>query len=174
MPLKYIKVRAHGKKERDFGRLFLAQELRGRTGVEIAQSGGRLPNAPMGVSRSGESRKDGDAVWTMEFSKDGKYLAAGGKDNIVRVWAVLATKADREAHEEDEENAAGDSIRLNAPVFKTQTVQEYSGHTSSILDLSWSKVGSPVSRCSKKGDTQGSDKSNHLLPATATAVDRQC
>ena len=30
-------------------------------------------------------------------------------------------------------------MKLNAPVFKTNLVREYEGHTSSILDLSWSK-----------------------------------
>lgn len=136
-PPKYIKVRSHGKKERDFQRLFLAQELRGRSGVEIAQSGGRL--VKNGAYKHGE--KDGNAIWAMEFSKDGKHLAAGGKDYVVRVWEVLSTKDERQTHEKEEESAAkaGDSVRLNAPVFKPKTVQEYGGHTASILDLSWSK-----------------------------------
>ena len=137
-PPKYIKVRSHGKKEKDFNRVFLAQELRGRTGVEIAQSGGRLVKS--GAYKHGD--KDGNAIWALEFSKDGKYLAAGGKDYIVRVWAVISTKEERLAHETEEDAAAkdGQSIRLNAPVFKRKTVQEYGGHTASILDLSWSKV----------------------------------
>lgn len=137
-PPKYIKVRSHGKKEKDFNRIFLAQELRGRTGVEIAQSGGRL--VKNGAFQHGE--KEGNAIWAMEFSKDGKHLAAGGKDYLVRVWAVLTTKEDRLAHETEEDDAAkeGASVRLNAPVFQRKTVQEYGGHTASILDLSWSKV----------------------------------
>lgn len=137
-PPKYIKVRSHGKKEKDFNRAFLAQELRGRTGVEIAQSGGRLVKSR--AYRHGD--KDGNAIWAMEFSKDGKYLAAGGKDYVVRVWAVISTKEERLAHETEEDAAAkdGQSVRLNAPVFKTRTTQEYGGHTASILDLSWSKV----------------------------------
>lgn len=137
-PPKYIKVRSHGKKDKDFQRLFLAQELRGRSGVEIAQSGGRL--VKNGAYKHGD--KDGNAIWAMEFSKGGKHLAAGGKDYVVRVWAVLSTKEERQAHEKEEDFAAkaGESIRLNAPVFRTKTVQEYEGHTASILDLSWSKV----------------------------------
>lgn len=140
-PPKYIKVRSQGKKEKDFQRLFLAQELRGRSGVEIAQSGGRL--VKNGAYKSGD--RDGNAIWAMEFSKDGKHLAAGGKDYVVRVWAVLSTKEERQAHEKEEDSAAkaGESVRLNAPVFKTRTVQEYGGHTASILDLSWSKVCPP-------------------------------
>ncbi|KAL9639407.1 MAG: hypothetical protein Q9164_000948 [Protoblastenia rupestris] len=138
-PPKYIKVRSHGKKEKDFNRMFLAQELRGKTGVEIAQNGGR--SVTNGVHKAGDLRKDGNAIWAMEFSKDGKHLAAGGKDYVVRVWAVLSTKEDRHTHESEEDAAGqdGQNIRLNAPVFKRRTVREYAGHTASVLDLSWSK-----------------------------------
>ena len=86
----------------------------------------------------------------MQFSKDGKYLAAGGQDMIVRVWQVLGTAEERAAHEEEEDTAGegigcpysngGEGMRLNAPVFRKEPIQEYSGHTADILDLSWSKV----------------------------------
>lgn len=138
-PPKYIKVRSHGKKEKDFNRVFLAQELRGRTGVEIAQSGGRL--VKNGAYKHGD--KDGNAIWAMEFSKDGKHMAAGGKDYVVRVWQVLSTKEDRVAYETEDVSSGrgGERLRLSAPVFRPKTVQEYGGHEASILDLSWSKVG---------------------------------
>lgn len=141
-PPKYIKVRSHGKKEKEFNRLFLAQELKGKTGLDFAQTGGRL--VKNGGFKSGDPKKDGNAVWALEFSKDGKYLAAGGQDFSVRVWAVIATAQDRREHERDEDAAGkgGDHVRLSAPVFKRKTVQEYGGHTASILDLSWSKVRS--------------------------------
>lgn len=140
-PPKYIKVRSHGKKEKDFNRIFLAQELRGRTGVEIAQAGGRSVNHGA-VKSTGHA---GNSVWAMEFSKDGRYLAAGGQDHLVRVWAVISTPEDRQAHEKEEDAASkeGERMRLHAPVFKTRTVQEYEGHTASVLDLSWSKVRTP-------------------------------
>ena len=139
-PPKYIKVRSHGKKEKDFNRVFLAQELQGRTGVEIAQAGGRLVKAE--AYKASGSKKDGKAVWAMEFSKDGKYLAAGGQDYVVRIWAVISNAEERQAHETEEDAAGkeGEGVRLNAPVFKSRTVQEYGGHTASVLDLSWSKA----------------------------------
>lgn len=140
-PPKYIKVRSRGKKEQDFGRVFLAQELRTRTGVEIAQAGGRSVKGASTYPLS--SSKDGSAIWALEFSKDGKFLAAGGHDHIVRVWAVLSTEEDRRAHEGEEEVACkdGQQTRLSAPVFKEMPIQEYDGHIASVLDLSWSKVG---------------------------------
>lgn len=140
-PPRYIKVRSHGKKEKDFDRVFLAQELRGRTGVEIAQSGGRSSRTTALNPR--QPVKDNHAIWALEFSKDGKHLAAGGQDSIVRIWAVISTAEERRAHESEEDATGrdGEGMRLNAPVFKTRTVQEYEGHTASVLDLSWSKVG---------------------------------
>ena len=139
-PPKYIKVRSRGKKEKDFNRVFLAQQLRGRTGVEIAQAGGRSVGHVL--PKPASTGTDGFAIWAMGFSMDGKYLAAGGHDRIVRVWQVIANEEDRRSHEKEEDAASknGQSVRLSAPVFKTRPVQEYEGHTASILDLSWSKV----------------------------------
>lgn len=138
-PPKYIKVRSHGKKDKDFSRVFLAQQLRGRTGVEIAQAGGRLVKAE--AYKGGDPKKDGNAIWAMDFSKDGKYLAAGGQDYLVRIWSVISTAQERGLHEVDEDaiGKEGEHVRLNAPVFRSKPVQEYEGHTASVLDLSWSK-----------------------------------
>jgi WD repeat-containing protein 44 len=134
-PPPYTKVRTRGKTEKAFDRVFLAQELRGRTGLEIAQAGGRHLNP-------GERWQNSDAVWAMEFSKDGKYLAAGSHDHVIRVWAVIATEEDRHAAENQERPPIPDELRarLSAPVFKTLSVQEYGDHKATILDLSWSKV----------------------------------
>ncbi|KAL9584029.1 MAG: hypothetical protein Q9203_004830 [Teloschistes exilis] len=138
-PPKYIKVRSHGRKEKEFNRVFLAQHLRGRTGVEIAQAGGR--HVKVESYKSGDPKKDGNAIWAMEFSKDGKYLAAGGQDYLVRVWAVISNADERRTHEIEEDAAGkeGEHVRLNAPVFRSKPLQEYEGHTASVLDLSWSK-----------------------------------
>lgn len=146
-PPKYIRVRSHNKREKDFNRIFLAQQLRGRTGVEIAQAGGRLVKAE--GYKKGDPKKDGNAIWAMEFSTDGRYLAAGGQDNLVKVWAVISSAEERRTHEVEEEAAGkeGEHVRLNAPVFRSKPVHEYEGHTASVLDLSWSKVSLRPSRC---------------------------
>lgn len=139
-PPRYIKVRAHNKKEREFNRMFLAQELAGTkheaseekvpglTTTEVhPQNGHKLSKPP---------RTDG-AVWATEFSKDGKYFAAAGRDQVVRVWAVISTPEERQAHEREEDSST--SERLSAPVFRSKPVREFQGHTGDILDLSWSK-----------------------------------
>ena len=74
----------------------------------------------------------------MAFSNDGKYLAAAGRDKIVRVFAVLSTHEDRRAHEKEESDAASGE-RLSAPVFRGKPVREFAGHTGEVLDLTWSK-----------------------------------
>ncbi|KGO47658.1 Oxo-4-hydroxy-4-carboxy-5-ureidoimidazoline decarboxylase [Penicillium expansum] len=137
-PSKYLKVRAHYKKDKTFNRVFLAQELEG--------SGPSPKPADRRISTSSALPQNGDhtgkAVWALMFSKDGKYLAAAGQDRKVRVWAVIAKPEEREDANGDEEATpvdAQDHSGLKAPVFQPEPVQVYEGHTGSILDLSWSK-----------------------------------
>ena len=134
-PPEYIKVRSHNKKEREFNRVFLAQELQ-------AQPQAKTRSFSQG-SAFGQPTPTKGAIWALEFSKDGRHLAAAGQDKIVRVWAVISTPGERQAHEHEEDaTSTGDDsqgFRLNAPVFKAKTLQEYTGHTADVLDLSWSK-----------------------------------
>lgn len=140
-PPAYIKVRAKHKKERDFDRLFLAQELQcKRTGnMPRRNSSNKLRR------KSSATTEASNTVWAMEFSRDGKYLAAAGADMIVRVWAVLGSSEDRSKHERQESKESeakgvdAHSEHLSAPVFQSKPIREYEGHSSTILDLSWSK-----------------------------------
>ncbi|THV75180.1 WD40 repeat-like protein [Aureobasidium pullulans] len=113
-PPEYIRVRARNKKDKDFDHLFLAQEL-----LSSNAHHGETP------------------VWAMQFSRDGRYLAAAGQDKIIRVWEVIRTQEDRKSHAE--ESDINQRPRLSAPVFRQEPIREYEGHTSTILDLSWSK-----------------------------------
>ncbi|KAF2718087.1 WD40 repeat-like protein, partial [Polychaeton citri CBS 116435] len=135
-PPAYIKVRSRHKPKRDFDRLFLAQHLH-------CKSPGRLQRTESNKlrRRSSVAQAQGEStVWAMEFSRDGRYLAAAGADMVVRVWKVLSNSDDRQQHEMQEtEDAGGSHEHLSAPVFQSQPVHEFRGHTSTVLDLSWSK-----------------------------------
>lgn len=153
-PPRYIRTKAQGKKNREFNRVFLAQELVGTQPPKTDKSdntgnggGGAteqpVKNTVVTVSAGGHSGRKvvrtGGAIWATEFSKDGKYLAAGGRDHVVRIWAVISTPEERKAHEEEEIANGGTGERLSAPVFRDQPIREFEGHTGEVLDLSWSK-----------------------------------
>ncbi|ODA77023.1 hypothetical protein RJ55_07540 [Drechmeria coniospora] len=136
-PPRYIRVKPHNKKGREFNRLFLAQELQGsRQSAGDGSGGGRAPATAVGS----KILKPGDAIWAAEFSVDGRYLAVAGKDQTVRVFSVISTAEDRRAHEEEEEaRNKGNGEKLSAPVFLTKPTAEFEGHTGEVLALSWSK-----------------------------------
>lgn len=118
----YIRIRSHNKPKRDFNNVFLAQEL---VGSDLDHE-----------TTSSSTEPKSSAIWSMKFSTDGRYLATGGQDMIVRVWRVLSSPKDRQRSETGE--AQVDSA-LNAPVFCAKPYREYAGHTADVLDLSWSK-----------------------------------
>jgi len=137
-PPRYIKVRAKFKREREFNRMFLAQELSGtKHGVGEERTPGAL--ATDVAARPSSSSNTGGAIWSTEFSIDGKYLAAAGQDQVVRVWSVISTAQERAEHEREEDLGNGRTERLSAPVFRSKPIREFEGHTSTVLDLSWSK-----------------------------------
>ena len=137
-PPRYIRVKAHNKKDRDFNHLFLAQELVGgkRPGEQGAQrTQGRAPQTAVGS----KILRGGNAIWATAFSLDGRYLAVAGKDQMVRVFAVISTPEERQEHEEEEAQNGTTGEKLSAPVFRTKPVREFQGHTGEVLALSWSK-----------------------------------
>ncbi|KAI0481308.1 WD40-repeat-containing domain protein [Xylariaceae sp. FL0804] len=132
-PPRYIRVRAHNKKIREFNRIFLAQALVGTEAV--SRDAAVDPAEP--TSKKGPA--SGGPIWSIEFSRDGKYLATGGRDSVVRIWAVIATNEDRKTYEEEEKATTGNEECLSAPVFRKKPIRTFTGHTGDILDLSWSK-----------------------------------
>lgn len=137
-PPRYIRVKTRNKKTKEFNRMFLAQEL-SVSSLGVEEDLGR--HAPATVVGRKFLKGGSAAIWTAEFSKDGRHLAVGGKDHMVRIYAVIATPEDRKAQEEDEAQCAGNGEKLSAPVFRSRPKREYEGHTGEVLSLSWSKNG---------------------------------
>ncbi|KAI0512814.1 WD40-repeat-containing domain protein [Xylaria bambusicola] len=138
-PPRYIRVHAQYKKDREFNRIFLAQELAGTGLSSSAGQGEPLNEKPSSAARTkGDSTLSGP-IWATEFSQDGRYLATGGRDRILRVWAVIATEEDRRTYHEEENASTEHEEHLSAPVFHSKPAREFTGHEGDILDLSWSK-----------------------------------
>ncbi|KAM0561405.1 hypothetical protein ACHAPJ_003286 [Fusarium lateritium] len=133
-PPRYIRVKAHNKKEREYNHLFLAQELTASQ-RNPKDTHGRAVATAVGS----KILRGGDAIWAAEWSLDGRYLAVAGKDQIVRVFAVISTPEERKAHEEEEAQNGTHGEKLSAPVFRTKPVREFREHTGEVLALSWSK-----------------------------------
>jgi len=138
-PPAYIRIRARYKKDRDFDRVFLAQELQAPKKQDRNDDAKSIKSFR---SRAGASDTP-DTIWAMQWSRDGRYLAVAGHDKVVRVWAVLASPEDRRkdtVNDDDPEHPHDGHMRLSAPVFHSEPVREFDGHTATVLDLTWSKV----------------------------------
>ncbi|KAI0148426.1 WD40-repeat-containing domain protein [Xylariaceae sp. FL1272] len=134
-PPRYIRVRSHNKKTKEFDHVFLAQELTSTLPVTNGHT-----NPSVSETASQEPSND-QAIWAVEFSQDGRFLATGGRDHVVRIFAVIATEEDRKPYEDDEQAPSSREERLSAPVFHSKPIREFIGHSGDILDLSWSKNG---------------------------------
>lgn len=75
-----------------------------------------------------EKRQKAQAVWALEFSLDGKFMATAGQDGKIRIWRTL-TAAER----------ATDLNPSESPLFAKDPIKVFSDHTDEITDLKWSK-----------------------------------
>ncbi|KAG0945690.1 hypothetical protein G6F57_003890 [Rhizopus arrhizus] len=128
----YVKTKTKLNTNKRFHRIILAQTLAVDTTEVYASSG-------ISVSTNDEdserAKQPIGAVWVSKFSKDGKYMAAGGQNCVITIWKVL-----RDLDRSDNMNIQ--DITPHDPsikVFHDAPVRIYKGHTADILDLSWSK-----------------------------------
>lgn len=75
------------------------------------------------------------AVYALEFSLDGAFLAAGCDDGIIRVYEALS-----EGVLQQPNSTVDPNIRV-AAIFSAEPVQCLEGHEGAVLSLSWSTNG---------------------------------
>ncbi|KAJ2880617.1 hypothetical protein H4R27_004618, partial [Coemansia aciculifera] len=90
---RFIAPRTKRVKRRVLWRVFLAQEISPAIYDEASAASPAGKQAAGSVRRginTGTAKGPGSAVWAMEFSVCGRYLAAGGQDGVVRIWRIRA------------------------------------------------------------------------------------
>lgn len=107
----------------------------------------RLIHAQTLTINTKQSSGHGNAIWAMNFSPDGKYLAAVGQDHVIRIWKV---RDGAQAVEQQDQYSDGQHSHhsnrdigeehMSINVFDQEPVKEFTGHTDDILALRWSKV----------------------------------
>ncbi|CUM66355.1 uncharacterized protein PRCAT00004018001 [Priceomyces carsonii] len=100
-----------------------------------------LKDGPRNVAnKSGE-------IFVMEFSRDGKYLAAAGRDSTIKIWKVISSPLARlefrnyefENSENGKKCKSRDKTFRSASIFHQEPIRVLKGHRHSILSLDWSK-----------------------------------
>ncbi|KAK8951437.1 hypothetical protein KSP39_PZI003599 [Platanthera zijinensis] len=123
------KVLQHRKSYKELTALFIGQEIQAHNGL----------------------------IRTMKFSPSGCYIASGGEDCVVRIWQIKELEAFCKHSMGDGSGKFTDKIDGGKSLFGRKSVnsapivipkkgfrivetpfQEFHGHTSDILDLSWS------------------------------------
>uniref|UniRef100_A0A1D1ZS76 Uncharacterized protein n=1 Tax=Auxenochlorella protothecoides TaxID=3075 RepID=A0A1D1ZS76_AUXPR len=118
LPGSAVRSAAHGKRAGAAGQVRLMQHLEAHAGV----------------------------IWSMQFSRNGRYLATAGQDFVVRVWQVLSA-AQPAADGEARGTGSPAVSRLGAGAAQAPALllsptphRVYTGHKQDVLDLTWSKT----------------------------------
>lgn len=139
----------NNKSPKMLNNLFLAQELRcgEKRSADTVGSDGELSSVDLSENTSASSGSDGPSmrskeILVMEFSGDGKYLAAAGRDSKIYIWHVISSPLSRLQYKSREASRKQPSklkVFQCAPVFQQEPYLVFEGHTKSILTLNWSK-----------------------------------
>ncbi|KAJ1030153.1 hypothetical protein NDA16_001065 [Ustilago loliicola] len=134
--------------------------------LSVANLSGELEQAEEVKVKRSKSTTSKRKTYALQFSLDGRYLAAAGSDHLIHVYEVIASPTERAEEIELAQLQRTDcprklstacspapcpSIRSTtksdlragtpelAPVFKSVPLQVFAGHSGDVLDLSWSK-----------------------------------
>ncbi|CCF55498.1 hypothetical protein KAFR_0A00600 [Kazachstania africana CBS 2517] len=174
---EHIKMLKRAKNIKQFRRLFLAQEINTFNKDDeirpVASNGsgsrltGTLSNSllPSHDTIVHNPSSNPRAVWSVKFSLDGKFLAAGSRDGTVKLWKVLSSPIERlevDSYLESNNDLKLKQSRLNrnynltnntrsefdsnqelfnlyAPVVHPSPFKIFREHKHDVLDMDWSK-----------------------------------
>lgn len=170
VPPKPIKTSRRNKQSpKTFKNLFLAQELNSaniddadnddtsisnesiRTNSSYNSNGEStqgvyISNEPGNKKKTRSNKFNNGENYILQFSRDGKYLAAAGSDACIKIWKVISSPLGRlDESNRDSRNEHGKNFleRANdypsAAVFHQKPVRIFRGHADSIISLDWSK-----------------------------------
>lgn len=124
----------HKKNHQEFSRLMLAQAIQTSHKPDILLMGPNNKNEYQNHYRmSSDSSTEPNpnhpygAIWSLKFSKDGRYLASAGQNCVIYLWILLV---------QSQQDVPDYSIN----VLEEKPYMEFVGHKADVLDLAWSKV----------------------------------
>lgn len=145
---KYFKPLRKGKKcPKLLNNIFLAQEL--RCSVPEVPDSDSLSEFDRRFSNEAKNHlasMNPKEILVMEFSRDGKYLAAAGRDTRITVWQVISSplsklefRTQEAAHKPKTKARSKLKLFQLAPVFLQEPIRVFEGHSNTVLCLDWSK-----------------------------------
>ncbi|CCD27332.1 Dgr2p NDAI_0K01410 [Naumovozyma dairenensis CBS 421] len=142
----YIKIYKRHEDINQFKRLFLAQELKitdpnaniinknitnnnllytetNNTFLNKDQTGPSPSSSSFSSEPNGNANLDASdkAIWSTKFSHDGKFMATGSKDGILRIWKVINSPMERlelDCYQESNLTARSKSLRIRDKMEK--------------------------------------------------------
>ncbi|CAA7048227.1 unnamed protein product [Microthlaspi erraticum] len=90
-------------------------------------------------------------IWSLKFSPDGKFLATGGEDGVVKVWRITLSDSLFASfiRQESQQEEALVMFPQKAFHLEETPLQELCGHTGDVLDLAWSSDSNLLLSASK-------------------------
>lgn len=81
-------------------------------------------------------------IWVLKFSPDGKFLATGGEDGVVKIWRITLSDSLLASFMRQQEPISQQEALVFFPQkafhIEETPFQELYGHTGDVLDLAWS------------------------------------
>ncbi|KAL1209191.1 COMPASS-like H3K4 histone methylase component WDR5A [Cardamine amara subsp. amara] len=81
-------------------------------------------------------------IWSLKFSPDGKFLATGGEDGVVKIWRITLSDSLFTSFMRQKELMSPQEALVMFPQkafhIEETPFQELYGHTGDVLDLAWS------------------------------------